>query len=240
MDLRYIAYNSRSHTYRVARILDNRCRTQSNGLRLEQQQGVDRDDCDNSSDHNGEQPSPVGSLGRLDEIVQAYTAALVATTQQLALRRNLLLQQTVTATHDKAHAWSGLGSALISLKNQFHIAASVWGTIAVAVYLSCITLLHVTTPAIFTLEVFNLYGGTRVATTLGLPIIQLNESQVNSCIQDVPLMSSPVPQIHRLDSGLTERRCFLSYPALLRMRPWASPMQHCMMCSQGPRTALGR
>jgi hypothetical protein len=49
---------------------------------------------------------------------QIYTTGMLVTTQQLALRRNLVQQQTLTATHDKSAAWNGLGSALLSIWRQ--------------------------------------------------------------------------------------------------------------------------
>ncbi|KAI6010597.1 hypothetical protein EDC04DRAFT_2610117 [Pisolithus marmoratus] len=48
-----------------------------------------------------------------------YGVFLVWLTQQLALRRDLLRDQTLTAIHDKAGAWSGLGAALSTFVEQF-------------------------------------------------------------------------------------------------------------------------
>jgi len=63
-----------------------------------------------------------------------YTIVMVAVIQQLTTRGMLLKHQTLTATHDESTAWVGLGSALLVLWRQTRIAASVMGTLSVAIY----------------------------------------------------------------------------------------------------------
>ena len=79
----------------------------------------------------------------------------MATTQQLALRSELLKVQTLTATSDNTQSWGGFGSALTSLWQQLHIPASVLGTLTVTIYLGLIVVLQNTTPALYGLELYN-------------------------------------------------------------------------------------
>lgn len=79
------------------------------------------------------------------------------------------MRQTLTAIHDQQSAWNGLGSALLSLYQQFDIATSVMGVVSITFYLACLSVLHITTPAMLSLEPFNQTIQTNVSTTLGLP-----------------------------------------------------------------------
>ncbi|KAJ7795987.1 hypothetical protein B0H14DRAFT_2391119, partial [Mycena olivaceomarginata] len=106
-----------------------------------------------------------------------YSAALVFVTQRLWTRRSLRADQTLTATHDSAAAWTGIGSALSQLWTQRTASGSVIGVLSVFLYLANILVLHITTPALFTFETFN---STRLVnvTTRSLPTIN-SFSQVN-------------------------------------------------------------
>ncbi|KAJ7610615.1 hypothetical protein DFH06DRAFT_1485488 [Mycena polygramma] len=84
-----------------------------------------------------------------------YLSTALFVTQKLAMHYNLSARQTLTATHDNIAAWNGLGSALSMVYAQFKLPASVFGTSIVAVYLSCLALLHVTLPAVFSVVGFN-------------------------------------------------------------------------------------
>ncbi|KAJ7203832.1 hypothetical protein GGX14DRAFT_569876 [Mycena pura] len=98
-----------------------------------------------------------------------FTSA-VFVTQKLAIHANFHARRTLTATHDNLSAWGGLGSALASLYNQFYPPASVVGTFVVTAYLGGISLLHVTTPAIFSVAGFNSSSpGLIKVETRGLP-----------------------------------------------------------------------
>ncbi|KAH7922483.1 hypothetical protein BV22DRAFT_1037445 [Leucogyrophana mollusca] len=98
-----------------------------------------------------------------------YLAGMVAVAQQLALNRNLLRCQTLTATHDQSGAWTGLGAALLSLFRQLRVPAAVWGVLSVTLYLICVAILHVSSSSLFNLEVFNATYQTSTQTTLGMP-----------------------------------------------------------------------
>ncbi|KAF7378111.1 hypothetical protein MSAN_00235300 [Mycena sanguinolenta] len=107
-----------------------------------------------------------------------YSAVLVFLTQTLAMRCNFRPNQTLTAIHDSISAWVGLGSALVTLWNQVAVPASVFGTLNIVGYLSCISILHISIPAILSVEVFN----TTVAVpagTLGIPEY-VNTSVINT------------------------------------------------------------
>ncbi|KAJ7495443.1 hypothetical protein FB451DRAFT_1164175 [Mycena latifolia] len=97
-----------------------------------------------------------------------YTAVLVLISQTLAMRRNIRIQQTLTATHDNSAAWSGIGAALLRLWNQRRIHASVFGTLSVLLYLANIAVIHISTPSLVSLQTFNSSQATEVKTQ-GLP-----------------------------------------------------------------------
>ncbi|KAJ7795962.1 hypothetical protein B0H14DRAFT_2916964 [Mycena olivaceomarginata] len=106
-----------------------------------------------------------------------YTAALVFVTQRLWTRRNLQADRTLTAMHDGAAAWTGIGSALSQLWSQRTTSGSVVGVVSVFLYLANILILHITTPALFAFETFNATWPVHVATR-SLPTLD-SFSQVN-------------------------------------------------------------
>jgi hypothetical protein len=73
----------------------------------------------------------------------------------------------LTSIHDISGAWSGLGSALSSVWQQTDIPASWWTTSAVATYLACISVLHVTSSTLLQFETFNTTTSISVPTALG-------------------------------------------------------------------------
>ncbi|KAJ7038691.1 hypothetical protein C8F04DRAFT_1231865, partial [Mycena alexandri] len=101
-----------------------------------------------------------------------YLSLVLYWTQRLALRHNLHIKKTLTATHDNATAWSGIGSALVTLLDQIAVTSSVLGTLSVFGYLATISALHVTTPALFSIQAFNLSTPTPIDTQ-GFPQINV-------------------------------------------------------------------
>ncbi|KAJ7108131.1 hypothetical protein C8R44DRAFT_803673 [Mycena epipterygia] len=93
-----------------------------------------------------------------------YSAVLVFVTQTLSMRRGLRMDENLTATHDSAAAWSGMGSAVFQLWHQKTIPASIIGVASVFLYLGNILVLHITTPALFSLEIFNSSGAISIGT----------------------------------------------------------------------------
>ncbi|EIW84523.1 hypothetical protein CONPUDRAFT_135900 [Coniophora puteana RWD-64-598 SS2] len=102
-------------------------------------------------------------------IATLIAAALVYTTQRLATRRAFKQRQTLTALHDQMSAWAGLGSAVISLFNQFDLAAAILGTGTIVSYLTLIAIIHITTPTLIGLEPTQIAVNTTIGSTLGTP-----------------------------------------------------------------------
>ncbi|KAL1745749.1 hypothetical protein HDZ31DRAFT_35745, partial [Schizophyllum fasciatum] len=85
-----------------------------------------------------------------------YGALLIWLTQRLTLRRLLTSKQTLTAMHDEYNSWIGLGSALLTLCSQRKIRSALGSIGCIACYLICATILHITIPAMLSLQVSNL------------------------------------------------------------------------------------
>ncbi|KAJ6482659.1 hypothetical protein C8R45DRAFT_1150174 [Mycena sanguinolenta] len=98
-----------------------------------------------------------------------YSALLVYVSQTLSKHRSIKVYQTLTATHDTAAAWSGIGSAISCLWNQRIVPASAGGVLLIFMYLGNILALHITTPALFSVETFNATRLDQVGTQ-GLPM----------------------------------------------------------------------
>ncbi|KAJ7613452.1 hypothetical protein FB45DRAFT_1036388 [Roridomyces roridus] len=86
--------------------------------------------------------------GILTTFITLYSALLVFVTQSLALRQDLHTRQLLTATHDNAVAWSGLGSAVVRLWQQHAIPASPIGVLTALTYLAGISALHTAFPGV--------------------------------------------------------------------------------------------
>ncbi|KAJ6533520.1 hypothetical protein B0H19DRAFT_1080932 [Mycena capillaripes] len=121
-----------------------------------------------------------------------YLAALVYITQKLAIRRDFLRERTLTANHDSASSWNGLGSALSVLWSQFKVPTSVLGILSIVGYLGAISLLHLTIPAAFSIETFNLAVSTMTPTT-GLPEWSSSDHRAN-----ILFMQKTVPFLMRM------------------------------------------
>ncbi|KAJ6491099.1 hypothetical protein C8R45DRAFT_1138153 [Mycena sanguinolenta] len=97
-----------------------------------------------------------------------YSALLVYVSQTLSMCRSIKVDQTLTATHDTTAAWTGIGSAISCLWNQRIVSTSLGGVLSIFIYLGSILMLHITTPALFSVETFNATRPDRVRTQ-GLP-----------------------------------------------------------------------
>ncbi|KAJ7613431.1 hypothetical protein FB45DRAFT_1065030 [Roridomyces roridus] len=86
--------------------------------------------------------------GILTTFITLYSALLVFVTQSLALGRDLHKMQLLTATHDNAAAWSGLGSAVVRLWQQRAVPASPIGVLTALTYLASISVLHTAFPGV--------------------------------------------------------------------------------------------
>ncbi|KAJ6486335.1 hypothetical protein DFH09DRAFT_1291576 [Mycena vulgaris] len=97
-----------------------------------------------------------------------YSATLVFLTQTLSMRRSFRAHQALTATHDSVTAWAGIGSALLQLWRQRTLPSSFVGVLSTFLYLGNISILHITTPALFAAQTFNSTSSEPVQTQ-GLP-----------------------------------------------------------------------
>lgn len=68
----------------------------------------------------------------------------------------------------------------LSLWRQIFLPASALGTLQVALYLMCLSVLHITTRALFTMELFDEAGRAVVPTTVGMPQF-VNVTCVSNC-----------------------------------------------------------
>ncbi|KAH9836608.1 uncharacterized protein C8Q71DRAFT_50008 [Rhodofomes roseus] len=104
-------------------------------------------------------------------IIIPYTALLVLLTQYLALRRLFSGRHTLTFVLDVSTAWTGLGAALVIVWRQVSSRANMFATFTVAVYLICISALHVTTPSLLSVQSFNQTDAITVPVAVGMPIL---------------------------------------------------------------------
>ncbi|KZT69324.1 hypothetical protein DAEQUDRAFT_765628 [Daedalea quercina L-15889] len=114
-----------------------------------------------------------------------YAALLLYLTHSLAARKVLNERYvTLTAAHDNANAWNGIVSALTGLWQQISLASSPLVVTQIAVYLGSLSILPITTPAIFNMQNFD-YMNTPIPTTVGMPVLNtLNISTQDDAAAD--------------------------------------------------------
>ncbi|KAF8912635.1 hypothetical protein CPB85DRAFT_1252533 [Mucidula mucida] len=91
-----------------------------------------------------------------------FSTLMVMSVQSLSAKTILHKDVTITALHDTASAWSGLGSAARALSRQFSLPSAWWPVASALLYLGGIAVFHISTPSLLNLETFN-------ATLLRLP-----------------------------------------------------------------------
>ncbi|KAJ7898488.1 hypothetical protein B0H13DRAFT_2520202 [Mycena leptocephala] len=91
--------------------------------------------------------------------------------QTLSMRHSISKDQPLTATHDHAAAWHGIGSAVFYIWHQRTAPASIIGVLSVFLYLGNILVLHITTPALFSLKTCDASRSVLVGTQ-GLPALK--------------------------------------------------------------------
>ncbi|KAJ7831738.1 hypothetical protein B0H13DRAFT_2371295 [Mycena leptocephala] len=126
-------------------------------------------------------------------------------TQKLFTPRGLRRWQSLSATHDSAASWSGIGSALAGLFAQRNLPSSVVGVLSTFIYLSGILALHTTTPALFAVEAFN---PTQLvhAPTQDLPILSgVNVSDPCDILRGITAGTAMFPMLLYMDSLSTVR-----------------------------------
>ena len=70
------------------------------------------------------------------------------------MRSILMRRTTVTELHDVTQFWAGLGSAVSNLYRQIKVPSATLAPLVAFLYLAGIAGLHITTPALFGVEVF--------------------------------------------------------------------------------------
>ena len=73
---------------------------------------------------------------------------LLLITQNLALKRNYHVKQTLSALHEKSAAWLGLGSAVTGMWRQRKHKAARLGVFLILAYLACLFILGSSVPAL--------------------------------------------------------------------------------------------
>jgi hypothetical protein len=121
------------------------------------------------------------------KFAQIYSALLVFVTQTLSMRRGLQMDQPLTATHDTAAAWAGIGAAALHIWHQKAVPASFVGVFSIFLYLGSILVLHITTPAVFSVETFKSFGSLNVSTE-SLPAFNYSGYNSSNNLQIFELM----------------------------------------------------
>ncbi|KAJ7796955.1 hypothetical protein B0H14DRAFT_3157752 [Mycena olivaceomarginata] len=171
-----------------------------------------------------------------------YYAALTFITQTLSTRRDLQTNQSLTATHDHAAAWAGIVAAFLRLWDQKSVTASVFGVLNVLLYLANILVLHITTPAIFSLEAFNSSVPTAV-DTLEFPFLNFTRSNFDATtpngrgdhtnlgllggtLYDIPIERSEAPGTFSVNAtGLNVTCGYLTPSTVTGSDPWNISME---------------
>ncbi|KAJ7613442.1 hypothetical protein FB45DRAFT_1036380 [Roridomyces roridus] len=117
--------------------------------------------------------------GVLTPFITLYCALLVFVMQSLALRRDLHKRQLLTAMHDNADAWSGLGSAIVRLWQQWDVPASPIGVLSALSYLASILVLHTAFPGVAAPQ-FLLVNQSVPISTQSLPAFDLSGVNANN------------------------------------------------------------
>ncbi|KIJ20555.1 hypothetical protein PAXINDRAFT_95643 [Paxillus involutus ATCC 200175] len=120
-----------------------------------------------------------------------YTAGLVFITQRLALSGFIARRQYLTAVHDVSGAWPGIGAAINAVWQQTKVASSTWMTIAVMIYLACISVLHITSSTIMQFTAFNSTLTTSVQSSMAWPNQSVDLTGLNwvGAVSAVPSMN---------------------------------------------------
>ncbi|KAJ7156389.1 hypothetical protein C8R46DRAFT_1356047 [Mycena filopes] len=111
-----------------------------------------------------------------------YSALMVFVTQTLFMRRSLQITQPLTAIHDTSAAWTGLGSAVLHLWRQTTVAGSAVGVLTALLYLGNILVLHISSPALFSVVAFNTSISVPVGTQGHLPVFNWSDSPVDDIV----------------------------------------------------------
>ncbi|KIJ08401.1 hypothetical protein PAXINDRAFT_18463 [Paxillus involutus ATCC 200175] len=120
-----------------------------------------------------------------------YTAGQVFITQRLALSRFIAQRRYLTAVHDVSSAWLGIGAAIDAVWQQRKVASSTWVTIAVMIYLGCVSVLHIASSTIMQFTAFNSTITTSVQSSMAWPNQSVDLTGLNwgAAVPDLPSMN---------------------------------------------------
>ncbi|KAJ7080252.1 hypothetical protein C8R44DRAFT_862910 [Mycena epipterygia] len=130
----------------------------------------------------------------------AYYSLLVYSTQSLTVTSAVHNYSLLTATHDKLSAWSGIGSAVSTIYKQVALPASFLGILNISLYLLSIAVLHITTPALISVQTFNV----SIPSTAETPSIpQWSEASHNSTVMFIQNGGAFLPWMGSLGTSKT-------------------------------------
>ena len=89
--------------------------------------------------------------------------------QQLATSKLIAQRHHLTTIHDTANAWTGVGAAVYSLLQQRNSASSLWAIIGVAMYLGCVSVMHIASTTIMEFTAYNSTSTSSVQTLVTWP-----------------------------------------------------------------------
>ncbi|KAJ7924526.1 hypothetical protein B0H13DRAFT_1863927 [Mycena leptocephala] len=95
---------------------------------------------------------------------------------------------------------AGIGSSVASLYKQLSLPASILATTSIFAYLRAISMLHITTPALFSVETF-LFPSPSTATIQSIP--QWNETRNEAITAYLDNMAAFLPWMQNLDESQT-------------------------------------
>ena len=75
--------------------------------------------------------------------------------QQLATSKLIAQRHYLTAVHDIANAWTGIGATAYALWQQKKLPSSIWAVNGVAIYLACVSVMHIASSTIMQFTAFN-------------------------------------------------------------------------------------
>ena len=90
-------------------------------------------------------------------------------TQKLAISAILAQRHYLTAVHDIAGAWTGIGAALHALWQQTKVVSSIWTMLSVVSYLACVSTLHIASTSIMQFTAFDSYSTIPVQSEMAWP-----------------------------------------------------------------------
>ncbi|KAJ7819968.1 hypothetical protein B0H13DRAFT_2452399 [Mycena leptocephala] len=128
-----------------------------------------------------------------------YCSMILYLTQQLVIKTAGQKYYTLTSTHDKLSSLQGIGSSLSTLSRQIVLPASISATMSIFIYLSAISLLHVTTPALFAVATFDLLNSS-VVDVQSIPEWNGSSYTTISYVQD---LANFLPWLGNLDQSQT-------------------------------------